>query len=336
MKKIAVVLIFMMTLGSVVFAAGSSEAQRPEEKTFTLKISTAANPNQTHTLALHKFKEALEASTDRIKVQIFDSSTLFRQDANITAMIRGNLEMCYTDASWLSEFMPSLEMFTAAYLYRDYDHMNTVLSGEIGAELFDSIAKEVGVRPLGVYYLGSRILNLRQDKEITSRADMAGVQLRMPNSETWLYMGRALGANPVAMGFNDVYLALQTGAIDAQDNPLPTVDTAKFYEVTRSITITNHSIGTVWLAISESVWQQMDSELQAKVMDAVDVSRNWNDQVNLQHEAKLVEQFIDYGLKVYTPDMTNYKNEVFNYYLNDPRMSNAWDLDLLEKILSSM
>mgnify|MGYP002642143203 CR=1 FL=1 len=251
-------------------------------------------------------------------------------------MLKGNLEMCFTDASWLAEYMPSLTMFTTPYLYKDYNHMAKVLSGEIGTNLFDSIATEIGVRPLGAYYLGSRTINLRKDKEITSRKDMEGIQLRVPNSATWIYMGKALGANPVAMGFGDTYLALQTGAVDGQDNPLGGTLNAKFTEVTESVTLTNHSIGTVWLAIAEQVWQEMDSDLQDKVMEAVSESKDWCDEYNLDSESKLAQEFRDLGLKVYEPDMTNYKNEVFGYYLDDVNMSGEWDMDLYNDIISQM
>lgn len=337
MRKILIVMLVGALFLPMAFGSGAQETTTPDEaKNFILKVSTAANANQTHTMALHKFKEVLEASTDRITVEIYDSSTLFKQDANITAMIKGNLEMCYTDASWLVEFMPSLSMFAAAYLYKDYDHMTTVLNGSIGDDLFNKIAEEIGVRPLGAYYLGSRAINLRTDKEVKSRNDLKGVQLRMPNSEAWLYMGRALGATPVAMGFNDTYLALQTGAVDGQENPLPGTMDGKFQEVTKSITVTNHVVGTVWLAIAESVWQELGTDLQSKVMDAVEVSRAWNDEQYLRYESELVQEFRDLGLKVYTPDMTNYKNEVFGVYLADPKMSGEWNMALYEKIMSVM
>jgi TRAP-type transport system periplasmic protein len=336
MKKCMVISLVLIMMCSLVFGAGAKESPEEIASVFTLKISTAATANQTHAKALQKFKEVLEASTDRIKVEVYDSSTLFKQDANITAMIKGNLEMCYTDASWLVEFMPSLSMFTAPYLYKDYKHMDTVLNGQIGADLFDRIAKELGVRPLGAYYLGSRTINLRTDKEVKSRDDLKGIQLRMPNSESWLYMGRALGATPVAMGFNDTYLALQTGAVDGQDNPLPGTMDAKFNEVTKSITLTNHVIGTVWLAIAESVWNKLGQDLQGKVMEAVEASRDWNDMENIAYESQLADQFRALGLNVYAPDMTAYKNEVFNVYLSDPKMSGSWDMGLYDQIMSVM
>jgi tripartite ATP-independent transporter DctP family solute receptor len=313
---------------------GSGSSAGDSIKTYTLKISTAAGATETHTRALGKFKEVLEASTDRAKVEIYDSATLFKQDANITAMIKGNLEMCYTDATWLAEFMPSLTMFTVPYLYKDYDHMNKVLNGDIGKEIFNKIAGEIGVRPLGAYYLGSRTINLREDKQVTKRSDLAGVQLRVANSESWLYMGRALGANPVAIGFNDTYLALQTGTVDGQENPLPGTMNAKFGEVTKSITLSNHVVGTIWLAIAENLWKNMDDEMKDRIMQAVKVSIDFCNTTNVQYEKDLVKEFRDKGLKVYAPDMSAYKEEVFGYYLNDKKMSGSWDMDLYKKIQS--
>ena len=98
--------------------------------------------------------------------------------------------------------------------------------------------EELGVKLLSVMYLGRRQVNLRQPKdELTVRtpADLEGVNLRMPGTDAWQFLGKALGAAPTPMAFSEVYTALSTGAVDGQDNPLPTVVDAKFYEVTNQI-----------------------------------------------------------------------------------------------------
>ena len=109
------------------------------------------------------------------------------------ATIKGNASMCYTDGSWLSTYMPSAGMFSAGYIFKDLDHMNRVMNGEIGREVFEEIAETVGIRPLAAYYMGSRILNLRSAEPAMTPEDLAGVKLRMPNSDAWLMLGKALG-----------------------------------------------------------------------------------------------------------------------------------------------
>ena len=137
-------------------------------------------------------------------------------------------------------------MFTAGYLFNSYDHMTATLNGEVGQEVFQKISDEQGLLPLGAWYLGSREISLSEDRAIKTPEDLNGVNLRMPNSEAWLFLGEALGANPTPMSFSELYLALQTGAVDGQDNPLGSVESAKFYEVQKSITLTHHLVDSVW------------------------------------------------------------------------------------------
>ena len=131
--------------------------------------------------------------------------------------------------------------------------------------LKQQVEAKLGVKLLSVMYLGRRQLNLRTDKPVNTPADLAGVKLRMPGTESWLFLGRALGANPVPVAFTEIYTALQTGTVDGQDNPLPTVRDSKFYEVTKQIVLTSHLVDLNYLAFSKRVWDRLTPEQQAAV-----------------------------------------------------------------------
>lgn len=114
------------------------------------------------------------------------------------------------------------------------------------------MVKNVGIRPLGAYYLGTRELNLVEKVgPVRSPADMKGVKLRVPGSPSWIALGKALGGNPTPMSFTEVYMGLKTGAVEGQDNPLPTDKNEKFYEVTKYIVLTNHVVDSVWPTMNE-------------------------------------------------------------------------------------
>ncbi len=330
MKKLLVLFLAASLAVGMIGAVQAEAAHTP----VTLRVSTAAAETETHVLALNKFKEEVEANADWITVEIYPSVTLFAQDANLEAIMRGNLEMCLTSSSWLAEYVPSLKMIAAPYLFKDYEHMSAVLNGEIGQELFEQIANGIGIRILSVFYTGSRTVNLREDKEITSREDLAGIQLRVPNSDAWIYMGKALGVNPVPMALSETYLALQTGTIDGQDNPLPATMKNGFGEVTKSITMTNHIIDQVWLAIAEEVWASLDDAGRQIVTDAADAAREFCDTTNLEQIETLIAEFEAMGLKVYRPDESAFRQEVMDYQWADIARSGEWDKDLYEKIQS--
>ena len=313
-------------------AASPTSPQTPPDKVFTLRFSSASTPDAAHSKAIYKIKEVVEASTNgQITVEVHLNSTLFAQDAEMEAIMSGDLDMAYATAQNMSAYVPELSMFTKAYAYKDYSHMEKVLQGEIGSDLFQKISDTTGLFPLSAYYTGARHLNLRFDKPVNTPEDLSGVILRMPNSPDWLFMGEALGANPTPLAFGEVYTALQTGTIDGQENPLPTDLTSKFYEVTKQISLTGHVIDTVWPAINRDKWDELGPELQAKLMEAINEGRKLCDETNLQLENECISTFEDAGLVIVQPDLEAFIKHVDEAYLNDER-SNAWDMELYKKI----
>src|SRR5882757_10336341 len=221
----------------------------------TLRISTPAVPDDWHVKMLYVFKDELaKTAPGRFDVQVHHSGTLFRQGAEAVAMQRGNLEMALLSMQDIARQIPEYSIFTAGYLIRDPDHLAKVYGGSIGGEVNRRIAEAMDIQLLQAVYLGTRQVSLAQPRRVSTPADLAGVKLRMPGSKEWLFLGQALGANPTPLAFTEVYLGLKTGTIDGQDNPLPTVKSTKFYEVTRQIVLTGHLVDVLQLAISVKAW----------------------------------------------------------------------------------
>jgi len=335
--RFSVLILLILLLSGALFAGGNQESAAEsggnEIAVVEIVFTTPSGPGEEHTKSLKVVKDYIDAHADgRMTFTYHDSGSLFSQDQELPAVIKNNVTMCYTDASWLGDYMSSIKMFSAGYIFSGPDHMDRVLNGEIGSALFDQVAKEVGVRPLDAYYMGSRTINLRQAEPAMTPEDMKGIKLRMPNSETWLFLGRALGANPVPIDWGELYTSLQTGAVDGQDNPLPGIKEGKFYEVTKSISLTNHVVGAVWPAINEEVWQSLDADLQKILFDAFEAGRMVNDKAVKAAEASLVAEFEAEGLTVVVPDIEAFKTAVNNYYLNDKEFTKDWDLELFNKI----
>jgi TRAP-type C4-dicarboxylate transport system substrate-binding protein len=180
-------------------------------------------------------------------------------------------------------------------------------------------------------YLGRRQVNLRGDKEIKTPADMAGIKLRMPGTEAWLFLGTALGANPVPVAFTEIYTALQTGAVDGQDNPLPTVRDSKFFEVTKQIVLTSHLVDQNYLAFSKRVWDRLTPAQQATVQKAADDAAESGRQKQLKLESELEAFFKEKGLKVYTPDVEAFRKKVQADYLAS-KFAKDWPSGMIDKV----
>lgn len=295
----------------------------------TLRLSTPATPTDQRSVALTEvFAPAIK---DIAKFEPHFNATLFKQGTELEAIARGNLDMSITSAQELATLIPAWSIFTAGYLLRDADHQKKVFASGVMDDLKKMAEDKLGVKLLTVMYLGRRQVNLRTDKEIKTPADMEGIKLRMPGTEAWLFLGKALGANPTPMAFTEVYTGLQTGAIDGQDNPLPTNKDSKFYEVTKQIVLTSHLVDQNYLAISKKVWDKFTPDQQKVLQKAADDAAESGRQKQLKLEAELEQFFKEKGLKVYAPDVDAFRKKVQADYLAS-KFAKDWPAGLVDKI----
>lgn len=297
-----------------------------------IRISTPAVPGDWHAEMLYLFEQYVERSLPgQFDVEVHLNATLFKQGTEPAAMQRGNLDMAMISAQDIAKQIPEWSIFTAGYVIRDPEHQRKVFGGEIGQEMYALVREQMGIEILTSAYLGTRHLNLREVREVKTPADLAGIKLRMPAADTWQFLGGCLGANPTPLAFNEVYLALQTGTIDAQDNPLPTNQKAKFYEVTKQIVLTGHLVDAVFLSIAGSTWAKLNDEQKQVFKEAAEVARYFNDNNRMRDEAQLVKFFEAQGLVVTEPDREAFRKHVQACYLQSD-YAKSWPQGLLERI----
>ena len=308
------------------------QAQAQAQNKMVLRISTPAVPDDWHAKMWTVFKDNLEKSAPgEFDVQINLNASLFKQGTEPAAMARGNLELSSISAFDIAKLIPEFSVFTAGYIVRDPDHQQKVFNGPIGTEMFKTVSEKMDVTPLSTVYLGTRQVNLREVRNVKVPADLKGVKLRMPGSKEWLFLGEALGATATPLAFGEVYLGLKTGTIDGQDNPLPSVRAAKFYEVTKQIVLTSHLVDGIFIAISNKAYNAMNAAQKQKVKAAAQAASSYNNENRLKEEAQLVDFFKQQGLQVTTPDVDAYRKSVQATYLNS-EYGKSWPKGLLERI----
>ncbi len=297
-----------------------------------IKYTTASVPTDLHTKAMQVFKDELEARVPgRFDVQLYDSGSLFAQGADLDALQRGNAEMTYLSYQLIADAIPAYGLLTAGYLFQSPEHYRAFLNSDIGAEFKQTVSDEMDVQLLDTCYLGTRQLNLRSARDVSTPDDLAGLKLRMPGSDAWLFLGSALGAAPTPLPFGEVYLGLQTGTIDAQDNPLPTVEAAKFYEVTEQIVLTSHLVDGINIAINNETWDQLSDQEKTAMTEAAVASCDWNNAERVANEERLVDFFKSEGLQVTEPDVEAFRSHVQEVYFSSDRSAD-WPEGWAEKI----
>ena len=268
---------------------------------------------------------------DTFEFQPYHGATLVKQGTELTAMQRGNLDMANLAIFDFYNQVPATSILGTAYLFRDVDHMRQVYKSDVLDDLVAEIEEKTNIKVLAWPYIGPRHVNIRGDKEIRTPADLDGIKLRMPGGEGWQFLGEALGANPTPLAFTEVYTALQTGAIDGQDNPLPTDKSMKFYEVTDQIVLTGHRMSNNVFAVSKIKWDSLTEDQQAKLQSCADQFEDDMASYVLEQEEALVSFFEGEGLKVYSPDTEAFRDHVLGVYKTS-KFSKDWPEGLLEKI----
>jgi TRAP-type C4-dicarboxylate transport system substrate-binding protein len=292
--------------------AGSAFAQDKP----TLRLSSVVSEND---IRAEAFAEIAEAVSDHFDMQVFNGATLVKQGTELTSIQRGNLEMGLIAPQSIAEQIPEWSIVTSAYFNSD-----------VGAQLLQ-MTEDAGIHVLAPVYFGTRQVNLAPEKEVMKPEDLNGVTLRMPGGDAWQFLGESIGANPTPLAYAEVYTALQTGAIDGQDNPLPNDYNMKFYEVTKQIVLTGHLVGFDVLAINTELWNGFTPEQQEALQSAVDTAIDKSTQRHLDREAELVQFFKDEGLKVYEPDRIAFRDYAQQKYL-ESEFAQSWPDGMIEAI----
>jgi len=330
--KCLLVFVLCLVIASLVFARGACEAA---ELKISLIASVTGTPLDPHIQAWEIANEKLQELSDgTMEIKLFHSAQLFSKAGALEAIVDGRLDLTTTSFEYVAQYVPEIGFLGAAFSFADYDHLERVMSSEIGKEVLDAITEAWGARPLGAWYMGTRQLNLRDiGREVRTPQDMYGVKLRMPDSPEWLAMGRALGAIPTPLAFGEVYTALQTATVDGQDNPLVSTRNNSFYEVTKYIILTNHQVGTVIPAISNSKWESLTEQQQDWLMQAIETGAKYSAEENLKAEEELLEFFESEGLKIIEPDLDAFRAYAKeSYTTTDRKISEKWNMDLYERV----
>ncbi len=321
----------LLAAGTALALAATFTTAQAQTK-LLLRISTPAVPDDWHARMWTVMKESLDKSAPgEFDVQINLNAALFKQGTEPAAMARGNLELASISAFDIAKLVPEMSIFTAGYIVRDPDHQQKVFNGTVGDEMFKLVNEKMDITVLSTIYLGTRQVNLREARAVKTPADLKGVKLRMPGSKEWLFLGEALGATATPLAFGEVYLGLKTGTIDGQDNPLPTVRAAKFYEVTKQLVMTSHLVDGIFISVASKAFNAMTPAQQQKLKAAAQDAARFNNQNRIKEEGELVDFFKQQGLQVSTPDVEAFRKSVQTAYAASD-MAKTWPKGLLDRI----
>jgi tripartite ATP-independent transporter DctP family solute receptor len=194
------------------------------------------------------------------------------------------------------------------YTFRDADHLLAYTKSDVFKELAKGYEDKTGHHIVAVTYYGVR--HTTSNKPIKTCADMKGLKIRVPDVPAYLAMPRACGANTAPIAFAEVYLALQNGTVEAQENPLTTIEAKKFYEVQKHIVLTGHIVDHLNTIISASLWKKLSDEDRKIFTDVAQEAATKATAEIKVNEAKLVAFFKEKGLTVTEINKDDFRDAV--------------------------
>ncbi len=254
-------------------------------------------------------KEVKEKTGGRVEIQTFPGGQLGGSRDMVEAVAGGALTMVTEGAALLGQFVPQLSIIEAPYIWRDAAHMSRALSSPLMDELNKVLVERRGMRVIAVTYYGKRHVTTG-NKAVKSADDMKGFKLRVPEVDTFKAMAEAWGARPTPLNFNELYLALSQGAVDGQENPLPTIQSGKLFEVQKFLVLTGHIITPRLVIVNDAAWQKIPAADRDVVQAAIRSASAWQDGEIAGQEAGLAATFAKGGMTIIEPDLESFRKPV--------------------------
>lgn len=229
-------------------------------------VYEAAHPVET--CGVETLKEELKGSG--ITVESYPAAQLGSEAESLEQVAGGGLDMAVAGPSFLGVWHEPAAVLDGAYLFDTVDHFVETIEGPAMAEVYEEMKQETGIQVLSGWYYGTR--HVTANKEVNGPEDMQGLKIRTPDAPLYLINIDIMGGTATPMALDEVYLALQQGVIDAQENPIPTISTAKLNEVQDYINLTGHMIQGVNLVTSSGLFDSLEEGQQTALNDAMEVA----------------------------------------------------------------
>jgi tripartite ATP-independent transporter DctP family solute receptor len=261
-----------------------------------------------HTESVWAAEEIKKRSNGRFDIQVFPASTLGKETDINQGMTLGTVDMIISGPSFAARTYPRLGIAYYPFIFRDGDHLLAYSKSPVFGSMVDEFRKKTGIQITAYTYYGAR--HTTSQRAFKDCAGMKGLKIRVPDVPAYTATPRACGANPTPIAFAEVYLALQNGTVEAQENPLTTIEAKKFYEVQKAIMLTGHIVDGLTTQIAPHVWNRLN-DADKKMFTEVTREAAARATAKIKtREAELANIFRSKGLQVVEVDRESFRQAV--------------------------
>ncbi|WP_109078848.1 TRAP transporter substrate-binding protein [Aggregatibacter kilianii] len=261
-----------------------------------LRFGYEAPRSDTQHTAAKKFNELLKEKTGgEIKLSLFPDSTLGNPQTMIGAVRGGTVDMEMSSSSNFTGLVPELNVIDIPFIFQNREHAYTVLDGDIGQELLQKLEAQ-GLKGLAFWEVGFRAFT-NSKHPVTKPEDIKGLKVRTNQNPMYIQAFTILGANPVPMPLAELYTALETKAVDAQEHPIGIVWSSKLYEVQKYFSFTNHGYTPLIVVMNKAKFDALSPQLQQAVVESAREAGQYQRQLNFDNEQGIVEKMKKEGIE---------------------------------------
>ena len=284
-------LIAAAVLATTALTAGNALAQ---QKLKWAHVYETSEPY--HTQSVWAAEEIKKRTNGKFDITVHPASSLGKETDINQGMALGTIDMIISGPSFAARSFPRLGIAYYPFIFRDADHLLAYSKSPVFNEMVEGFRAKTGIQILAYTYYGAR--HTTAQKPFTDCAGMKGLKIRVPDVPTYTATPRACGANPTPIAFAEVYLALQNGTVEAQENPLTTIEAKKFYEVQKAIMLTGHIIDGLTTQVAPHIWSKL-SDAEKKIFSdvALEAAARATAQIK-KREGELVDEFKKKGINI--------------------------------------
>ena len=249
-----------------------------------------------HTWSVWAAGEIKKRSNNKFDIQVFPASSLGKETDINQGLLLGTVDMIISGPSFAARSYPRIGIAYYPFIFRDGEHLLAYSKSDVFKEMVDEFRAKTGIQITAYTYYGAR--HTTAQKPFTDCAGMKGLKIRVPDVPAYTATPKACGANPTPIAFAEVYLALQNGTVDAQENPLTTIEAKKFYEVQKAIMLTGHIVDGLTTQVAPHVWNTLSDAEKKIFTDVTQEAAARASAAIKKREGELVEEFRKKGLQI--------------------------------------
>ena len=261
-----------------------------------------------HTESVWAADEIKKRSNGKFDIQVFPASTLGKETDINQGLTLGTVDMIISGPSFAARAYPRLGIAYYPFIFRDGDHLIAYSKSPVFQDMVKEFREKTGIQITAYTYYGAR--HTTAQKPFTTCEGMKGLKIRVPDVPAYPATPKSCGANPTPIAFAEVYLALQNGTVEAQENPLTTIEAKKFYEVQKAIMLTGHIVDGLTTQVAPHLWNRLSDAEKKMFMDVTQEAATRATAKIKKREAELVDEFKKKGLQIVQVDRKTFQDAV--------------------------